>query len=146
MAMELESKVMEEIGLGQHYSWYNGSGSCQYFRDEAIRRLPEACKKNGLTVSPKWLAHCQRASLADNVDARNYGLTNVWIACSYAIQDAIYRSQGGESAGITPTENFNFFDPKDRERWNMMYGKNARYDKMDSSELLAMSYMKMKKG
>lgn len=141
MAMPLESKVMEEIGLGQHYSWYNGSGSCQYTRDEAIRRLPEACTKNGLTVSPAWITHCRRASLADQVDARNYGLTNVWVACSYAISDAIYRSQGGESAGIMPTEDFRFFDPKDRERWNMAYGDRSRYDRMSGSDLLEISHM-----
>lgn len=121
MAFELESKVMEEVGLGQHYSWFNGSGSCRYIRNAAIDKLAQVASKNGLTVSEKWLAHCRLASRVDECGNSQYRLTNVWIACSYAIQDAICRKEGGESAGYNPLKNPNwyFFSDKERERWQM---------------------------
>ena len=119
MAVELESKVMKEIGLGQHYSWFNGSGSCRHIRNAAIGNLAQVASANGLTVTPEWLAYCRTASQVDNVGGGEYRLTNVWIACSYAIQDAIYRSEGGESAGYAPPTNPNwyFFRDEERQQW-----------------------------
>lgn len=83
MAVDLEQKVMRQTGLGNHYSWFNGSGSCQYIRDEAIKRLPGAAKENGLDISSAWLAHLRTASQVDNVNSGKYSLTNVWIAGCY---------------------------------------------------------------
>jgi hypothetical protein len=118
MAIELESTIMQKIGLGQHYSWSNGSGSCRYIRDEALKLLPGAAAENGLTIHPAWLAHCRKASRVDQVGGDCYRLTNVWIACSYAIEDAIHRSEGGE--GFTPQEDWYFFSDAERQRWQMM--------------------------
>lgn len=120
MAIELEETIMREIGLGNHYSWFNGSGSCGYIRRSAIERLPEVAEKHGLTIAPVWLAHLKRAERADNIngyDGGRYRLTNVWIACSYAIQDATYRAAGDN--GFEPEENFYFFSADERQQWAM---------------------------
>lgn len=41
MAMQLEETIMREIGLGNHYNWFNGSGSCRYIREEAAKKVGE---------------------------------------------------------------------------------------------------------
>lgn len=119
MAVELEQTVMREIGLGQHYSWFNGSGSCQYIRREAVDKLPATAQKHGLTIAPAWLKHCRTANQVDQVNGSQYSLTNTWVACSYAIQDAIYRSEGGEDAGYSPdVHTWQFWSDKERNEWN----------------------------
>lgn len=120
MALPLEQEVMADIGLGQHYSWFNGSGSCQYTRNKAIELLPEKARDKGLQISDKWLAHCKTASLVDQHNAGVYSLTNVWIACSYAIADAIHREDGG--LGYDPPEgddHWHFHNSEKRQKWLM---------------------------
>jgi len=113
MAVELEQAIMREIGLGNHYSWFNGSGSCEYIRREAVNRLPAIAQGHGLTISKKWLAQCKTANQVDQVDGNQYSLTNTWITCSYAIQDAIYRKEGGDKAGYDP--------PTGDEHWQLNF-------------------------
>ena len=143
MAVELEQTVMAAIGLGQHYNWYNGSGSCGYIRRDAVERLAGAAKKHGLSIAPAWQKHCETAIRVDACDSE-YTLTNVWIACSYAIQDAIYRKDGGK--GFEPSENWHFFTDAARQAWarqqlsGMVYRKGyghipARFD-FNSDEVL----------
>lgn len=117
MAVELEEKVMREIGLGNHYSWFNGSGSCGYIRRDAVANLQEIMAKNGLSLSKAWFSHCTKALNVDMIDGRNYTLTNTWVACSYAIQDAIYRKEGGD--GFEPVENWHFWSSEKRRQWEM---------------------------
>ena len=128
MAVELESKVMEEIGLGQNYRWFNGSGSCRYIRNNAIDKLVSVAQQNGLTISPSWLSHCRTANQIDNFGSSEYGLTNVWIACSYAIADAISRLESGESAGYSPEKNprWHFTRDEDRTKWNEFHSSRFR--------------------
>ena len=116
MAVELETKIMNQIGLFDSYQWNNGSGSCGYLRSNAVSKLASVAKENGLDIAPKWLNHCRTALQVDEVNSGRFGLTNTWIACSYAIQDAIYRSEGGD--GITPVENWHFWSDKQRNEWN----------------------------
>jgi hypothetical protein len=122
MAVELEQTVMREIGLGNHYSWFNGSGACGHIARKAVDSLPKIAQKNGLTISKAWLAKCNEAIRADAFDSsandqyRVFSLTNVWVTCSYAIQDAIYRMNGGE--GFTPANHtFQFFHSERRKAW-----------------------------
>lgn len=118
MAVELEQTVMREIGLGNHYNWFNGSGSCEYIRRDAVNKLPQAAQKHSLTISPKWLAHCKTANQVDQADGEQYTLTNTWIACSYAIQDAIYRQGNGK--GFDPPQDdsgWHFWSDEGRDRW-----------------------------
>jgi hypothetical protein len=119
MAVDMEQEVMRDIGLSPHYHYFNGSGSCQWIRKEAIEKLPGALEARGLSLSIAWAALLRRADLADSYDGPGqYSLTNVWIACSYAIQDALYRQAGGEAKGV-PTKDFrfHFFYPEDRKRF-----------------------------
>jgi len=130
MAVELEQTVMREIGLGNHYNWFNGSGSCQYIRRGAVDKLPTVARKHGLTIAPAWLKHCRTANQVDQVNGSQYSLTNTWVACSYAIQDAIYRSEGGEDAGFSPDNHrWQFWSDKERNEWERrqlpMMGKMA---------------------
>jgi len=118
MAVDLEQTVMREIGLGQHYSWSNGSGSCQYIRRKAVLELQPIAQNHGLSISPAWLKHCQIANQVDQVNGRQYSLTNTWVSCSYAIQDAIYRNEGGEDAGFSPDNHrWQFWSDKERRIW-----------------------------
>lgn len=123
MSMEMEDKIMARIGLGQHYSWSNGSGSCEYIRRNAVEKLPDALEEHGLEITPAWLAHCRKAIRADSVS--RYRLTNTWIACSYAIQDAIYRAADGN--GISPVEDWHFRDDKERQAWEQRENPEARF-------------------
>lgn len=118
MAVELESTIMVEIGLGNNYRWFNGSGSCGGIRQSAVSKLPSAAVKHGLSISPRWLAHCNTADKVDQVDGQQYTLTNTWIACSYAIQDAIYRKEGDK--GFDPPtgdDHWHFWSDKERNQW-----------------------------
>jgi len=45
MSLPLEDTIMEVIGLGMEYNWYNGSGSCGYIRREAVRLLRSYTKR-----------------------------------------------------------------------------------------------------
>ena len=118
MAVELEQTVMREIGLGNHYSWFNGSGSCEYIRRDAVQHLLEKAATHGLTISPEWLKYCKIALQVDAINSGRWGLTNVWIVCSYAIQDAIYRKEGGENAGFSPDNHrWQFWNDEKREQW-----------------------------
>lgn len=138
MAVELEETIMREIGLVHHYSWYNGSGSCAYIAREAVDRLGAAMEKHGLTLSPQWLAHCKKALRVDRFGGGEYTLTNTWVTCSYAIQDGIYRSEGGQ--GFDPVEDWHFWSEQKRREWERMQnfggmfngGYNERDRRFDS--------------
>lgn len=102
MAVELEQTIMADIGLGAHYNWFNGSGSCESIRRKAVEVLTEAAEIHGLTISQEWLNHCRKAYRADAIEGGRYTLTKTWVSCSYAIEDAIYRKEGGKDAGFSP--------------------------------------------
>ena len=72
MAVELEQTVMREIGLGANYRWFNGSGSCEYIRREAVDKLANVASKYGLLISPEWLCACQAAIAKDNTDGDRF--------------------------------------------------------------------------
>lgn len=121
MAVELEEKVMRKIGLGQHYNWFNGSGSCGYIARNAVDNLLRVAQKNNLVITDVWLAHCRKALRVDG-SVGNFTLTNTWIACSYAIQDAIYRASG--RSGFIPQENWHFWNQQERARWEQQEAMN----------------------
>ena len=116
MAVELEQTVMNEIGLGNNYRYFNGSGSCRYIRNNAIDLLPKAMKKHKLSLSKKWAEVLRKASMADEIDGHEYALTNVWVTASYAIQDGIYRKEGGKGINATD-DHFSFFDSEAKENY-----------------------------
>lgn len=109
---------MREIGLGNNYRWYNGSGSCGYIRQNAVAKLPEVLSGHGLEISQDWLDHCRTANQVDQINSKQFGLTNTWVACSYAIADAIHRKEGGENAGHSPDKHqWQFWSDKERTEW-----------------------------
>jgi hypothetical protein len=111
MAVELEAKIMGKIGLGNHYGWFNGSRSCAGIRRAAISKLPRAAQAEGLTISAAWMARLREADVVDGIDGGEVSLTNVWITASYAIQDAIYRSEGDKGFAPPPlAEDWHFWD------------------------------------
>ena len=90
MALPLEQTIMSEIGLGQHYNWFNGSGSCKYIRHQAADAMAGVIQAHAdkgediVPPDPSLIAEIKRISR--QVDAANqYTLTAVWIAASYTI-------------------------------------------------------------
>ncbi len=95
MALPLEETIMREIGLGQNYRWYNGSGSCQYIRQEAARRLSDAIKKHHKAGAEIVQPISSLVRLVKDVAARGdedqYVLTKTWQAASYVIAHHIHQ-------------------------------------------------------
>ena len=92
MAVQLEQEIMMAIGLGNHYSWYNGSGSCGYIAREAIGLLPKAIQKavdDNKEIAPPMMNLINQLRPLPDKDGK-YGLTDTWVACSYVIQEHIY--------------------------------------------------------
>jgi len=88
---QLEDKIMAEIGLGQNYLWYNGSGSCEYIRKEAVaslRQKLEDYQEKGYKIAPTselLVSTLQR--IANSYESSKYSLTNTWQALSYVIAE-----------------------------------------------------------
>ena len=97
MAVELEQTIMQEIGLGNNFRWFNGSESCGYIRQKAVDILSNVAGNHGLSISEEWLQHCRTAIRDDQLDGDQYTLTNTWLACYYAVHDAIYRKYINEN-------------------------------------------------
>jgi hypothetical protein len=93
MAVELEQQIMREIGLGGHYSWFNGS-DCEYIRNDAAKRLPGILQRyhnEGKEVAAPDKELCDLLSdVARRGDDSRYTLTNTWQAASCVIQAHLY--------------------------------------------------------
>lgn len=109
MALELESKIMSEIGLGNHYNWYNGSGSCRYIRIEAANKLFGTIQKhhdNGEEIaSPENSLINIVKHIAEDGDSDDYILTKTWQAASYVIAEHIHRIQMSDEEGLEAYRN-----------------------------------------
>lgn len=94
MALELESKIMDEIGLGNHYNWYNGSGSCRPIRVQAVSKLRDAIKSHHdageeiASPNNRLIAFARKVA-GSSLDS-NYMLTKAWEVCSYVIASHIH--------------------------------------------------------
>jgi hypothetical protein len=88
MTLDLETVIMQEIGLGQHFSWFNGSGSFMYVAQSAARELPDAIQKH-YSAGEKIAAPVPRLmALMDEAvswDAEPYILTKAWQVASEVI-------------------------------------------------------------
>jgi hypothetical protein len=101
MAMELESKIMTEIGLGNHYSWYNGSTSCRSIRIEAANKLFNIIQKHHnnneeIAIPEQSLINILKI-IAEEGDSDEYSLTNTWQAASYIIAVHIHQTKTEEN-------------------------------------------------
>lgn len=96
MALELETAIMEEIGLGNHHSWYSGSGSCRFIRQEAAEKLPDIIRKHKLkgdSVAEPDERLCEALKeIAQVGDTSEYSLTKTWKAASYVIATHIHQA------------------------------------------------------
>lgn len=101
MAIELETTIMNEIGLGAHFNWFNGSGSCEHIRNEAAKRLTEVINRYaGKEIAP---ANSELISIAKEVartEGSRYTLTKTWEVCSYVIQAHIYMAANENKMAI----------------------------------------------
>lgn len=90
MAVALEQEIMEAIGLGMHYNWYNGSRSCGGRARQATGELSAAIKNAhdaGKTISAPDNGLIRLANIREPDEET---LTRTWQACSYIIQAHIY--------------------------------------------------------
>lgn len=88
MSLPMEDEIMREIGLGNHYSWFNGSGSCGGIRKAAARRLPDALRAHGIAPHMPLLRLLERVAEQEGQNGRDYQyvLTKTWQACSTVIR------------------------------------------------------------
>ncbi|HLC59349.1 MAG TPA: hypothetical protein VJH34_02395 [archaeon] len=94
MAMELEARIMKQIGLGQHYNWYAG-GSCREVRLNAVERLPRILRINhdiGLSVDIPYKPLIDILSRISVESDSDYTLQNTWEAASYVIAAHIHNA------------------------------------------------------
>ena len=96
MALPLEKKIMQEIGLGMNYRYYNGSGSCRFLAKQAADKLPSAIKKHadaGEEIITPHFRLCKMASSFVGFEGSDYELTAAWQACATIIRahmDAVH--------------------------------------------------------
>lgn len=81
---------MAEIGLPSHYGRANGSGSCEYMRKDAARRLAGAIQSHHDTgdeieAPDKDLTDLVKM-VAEIGETSQYSLTKTWEACATAIR------------------------------------------------------------
>ena len=111
MALELETQIMEEIGLGNHYNWYNGSGSCRFIRIDAADKLFSTIQKhhdNGEEIAPPKNNLINTVKhIAEIGDSDNYTLTKTYQAASYVIAEHIHQAKTSEEEKIKAFENLN---------------------------------------
>lgn len=117
---------MRAVGLGNHFSWFNGSGSCAYIRRDAVRKLPEALRAHDLTPHRPLMRVLERVAEQEGQYDRDGGrhvLTKTWQAVSTAIR----AHMDGDPAGAVDYIERTFIDPMDRSRlWRDI--KGAAYD------------------
>ena len=127
MALELESTIMTEIGLGMSYQWANGSGSCEYMRQHAARELPSAIQKHhnaGEKIVKPDSSLMALMEQATHWDEDRYTLTIAWQVASYVIAAHIH------AAYHEPKEQATFLAEQEREirRYCQPERQLARYD------------------
>ena len=89
MPVELEDQIMREIGLAQHYSWFNG-GSCEHTRKTAASRLANVINRHA--TEGDAIAEPNQELIEHLICVSTYGesspyfLTNTWKAASDIIQ------------------------------------------------------------
>lgn len=95
MALPEETEIMAEIGLGQHYTWHNGSGGCHGTAVEAARRLPDALEAHGCELHPELL---EMVGWAVDREDSIYVLTKTWVAASDVIQAHLHYRDSEDGA------------------------------------------------
>ena len=94
MPLPLESTIMAEIGLGANYRWYNGSGSCEYTRKKAARKVASAIQAHvnagDEIAAPNMRLIALVGRAACELDTNRYTLTKTWQVASDVIQAHIH--------------------------------------------------------
>jgi len=100
MVLKLESKIMKEIGLGNHYSWYAGSGSCPWFACAAANGIAGVIQKyhdaGELISAPDEDLINLLIKVAEFGETSKNSLQNTWQAASDIISRHIRYSDSSE--------------------------------------------------
>jgi len=89
MALELEMKIMSEIGLGMPVRYFEGSGSCRYLAKSAGDRLSGVIAKHaeaGDEIAPPIIALVGLVGLAAETEPDQYTLRRTWQVASDVIR------------------------------------------------------------
>lgn len=101
MALELEQEIMDQIGLGANYQWFNGSGSCIYIRQEAAwmigEKIQEAHDSGKPITQPNQKLVDILCQIAIHDAGDKYTLTYTWQAASAIIAEHIHNYSRTES-------------------------------------------------
>ena len=93
MALALETTIMMEIGLGDNYRWFNGSGSCEYIRQQAANKLEASIQKHydaGERIIAPDSNLMALAQASTRWDDSQYELTKAWQVMSYILAAHIH--------------------------------------------------------
>lgn len=120
MALELEKEIMQQIGLSNHYMWFNGSGSCGGIRREAAKRLPEAIRKQHVIdassmAEPDADLIALVRSAAEYGDEDNYVLTMTWQVASDVIRAHMDEVGNPEAFARRKAFTIGYWKPKIRK-------------------------------
>ena len=133
MALPLEQTIMNEIGLGAHYNWLNGSGSCKYIRHQAADKLAAAIQKHADAgediVPPDDALINEVQSISRQIEASNtYTLTAVWIAASYAVAAHIHAFTAPERLQSTTEYLREKYPLASINRYDRIFNRQAALD------------------
>lgn len=99
-SLPLEDLAMRAIGLGAHYNYFNGSGSCSYIRMDAVKKLPDVitqlAKEGNEIIEPYGKLIDTLSKIATTSESNSYSLTKTWQAASDTIRihmDAFYKPE-----------------------------------------------------
>lgn len=97
MALELETEILCEIGLGPDYQWFNGSSSCAGIRKQAVSRVAAAIQKHHDAGEHIAAPDADLIEYAEQVahfgERSEYELTNTWQALSEIIATHIHQAK-----------------------------------------------------
>lgn len=132
MALPLESEVMRDIGLGNHYNWFNGSGSCGGIARAAAEKIGEAIKRRhraGEEIAAPVPALIVLVTESLRKNGSDYSLTKTWQVASDVIQTHIHLAHANDAKQMVAQMERSIRDAYGLTAESMPHRRNVRTGK-----------------